>query len=141
MDSLKRSRVVALRIAPDGQDVAFGFYMDGNGNGVRTADIQRGIDGPLGPQERLADRFPGVTFGIARDVVAVDSGELLRSGSDPLRIGRSNILSFTPSGTATPGTLYIRSRHGAQYAVRVFGTTGRTRVLRYRLLDRQWSTP
>ena len=65
---------------------------------------------------------------------------LFRSGlgADPLRIGSSNLLSFTPFGTATPGTIYVRGRDGTQLAVRVLGATARARVLRYVPRTREW---
>ena len=55
-----------------------------------------------------------------------------------MRIGRSRILTFTPIGTATSGTLYLRGRGSIQFAVRVLGATGRTRVLRYDARLRKW---
>jgi hypothetical protein len=50
----------------------------------------------------------------------------------------SVLMSFTPIGTATSRTLYLRGRDASQYAVRVLGATGRTRVLRYVTATRQW---
>ena len=47
-------------------------------------------------------------------------------------------MSFTPLGTASSGTLYLRGRDGSEYAVRVLGATGRTRVLRYEAITRTW---
>ena len=58
---------------------------------------------------------------------------------DPVRIGSSSLMSFTPLGTATPGTIYLRGRDGSQYAVRVLGATGRTRVLRDAPGTREWT--
>jgi hypothetical protein len=46
--------------------------------------------------------------------------------------------SFSPAGGATPGTLFLRSAAGAQYAVRVGNMTGRTRVLRFDVGTGQW---
>ena len=51
-------------------------------------------------------------------------------GSNPVRLGGSNLLSFTPLGTATAGTVYVRGT-GLQLAIRIFGATGRTRVVRH----------
>ena len=55
-------------------------------------------------------------------------------------IGSSRILTLGPDGTATSGTLYVRGRRG-QYAVRILGITGRTRVLRFHPGTGQWITP
>jgi hypothetical protein len=40
------------------------------------------------------------------------------------------LLRSTPDGTATSGSLYLHGRE-RQYAVRILGATGRTRVLRF----------
>jgi hypothetical protein len=50
------------------------------------------------------------------------------------------LLSFSPLGTATPGTIYVRSHDGLQLAVKITGATGRTRLLRYVPRTRQWVT-
>jgi hypothetical protein len=43
----------------------------------------------------------------------------------------------SPDGTATSGTLYVQGSR-AQYAVRVLGATGRTRVLKYERGSGAW---
>jgi hypothetical protein len=40
------------------------------------------------------------------------------------------LMSFSPLGTASSRTLYLRGADRSEYAVRVLGATGRTRVLR-----------
>ena len=110
----------------DGDDYTYTTYADGNGNGIRTADIEDGIDQPLGPPERIGDQFAGVRFVLGEGVTDLDGAK----NADPngVRIGKSGILTMGRDGTATSGTLYLRGR-GGQYAVRVLGATGRTRVL------------
>lgn len=128
MDALKRARSVALRFEPAGEDYTFASFVDGNGNGIRSADIRAGEDPLLRPPQRLADNFGGVRFGLRADIPDADG---LRGGStDGVRIGASRLLATSPDGTATSGTLYLRGRR-AQYAVRVLGATGRTRVLKF----------
>jgi type II secretory pathway pseudopilin PulG len=112
-------------------------YLDGNGNGIRTYDIQHAIDLPINPLERLPDRFDGVDFGTTPGLPAIDPGGS-PPGTNPIRLGSSNILTFSPLGTASSGSLYIKGRRNAQYAVRVSGETGRTRVLRFDLRTGQW---
>jgi hypothetical protein len=34
--------------------------------------------------------------------------------------------------------VYVRGRGGQQFAVRIFGQTGRVRLLQYRVADGQW---
>src|SRR5262245_54314373 len=103
-------------------------YLDGNANGIRSYDIQRAVDVSINPPERLPDRFAGVDFGVLSGLPAIDSSSS-PPGTDPIRIGSSNILTFSPLGSASSGTVYIRGRRDAQYAVRVSGETGRTRIL------------
>jgi hypothetical protein len=43
----------------------------------------------------------------------------------------SQLFSFTPTGTATSGSVYVNGRDGSRFAVRVLGVTARARVLRY----------
>lgn len=115
-----RSSHVALHFVETRSGISFQTFVDDNQNGVRTSDIAAAVDRPLDAPARLPELFPGVDIGIAPEL-----------GGDPVRIGSSNLLSFTPLGTATAGTIYVRGRDGTQLAVRVLGATARTRVLRY----------
>lgn len=99
--------------------------VDGNGNGVRRADIASGFDACSAPVS-LAARFSGVDIATTADVPGFD-GE--PGSTDPVRFGSSEMASCSSTGGCTPGTVFVRSATGAQYAVRVGGVTGRTRVL------------
>lgn len=57
---------------------------------------------------------------------------------DPIRFNQSDLASFGPLGTATPGTLYLTDRRSRLTAVRVTSRTGRVRVLRYDPGARTW---
>lgn len=129
---------VALVFRVDASDLCYLTVVDGNRNGVRIAEIAVGIDRQVEPCERLGDHFAGVTFGIAPGVTEPDSTSPI-TGS-PLRLGGSAMLSFGPDGGATSGTVYLRSRSGHQYALRVLGTTGRSRVLRFDASAHRWET-
>jgi type II secretory pathway pseudopilin PulG len=135
LDAVRRSSAVALTFEPSPGDYAFAIVGDGNGNGVRSAEIRQGIDRPLGPLERLGEKFPGVRFELAPGVPDADGRA--GTGPDGVRIGTARILTMSSDGSATSGTLYIRGRRG-QYAVRVLGATGRTRILEYRPGNRSW---
>jgi type II secretory pathway pseudopilin PulG len=126
--AVTRGAYVALRFDQTAEGISFSVYQDGNRNGVRTADIEGGMDRRIDPPVRLFEQFPGVEIGIA-------PGTGL---SDPVQIGRSNLLSFSPAGSATSGTIYVRGRDGTQWAVRVLGATGRMRVLRYVARTGEW---
>ena len=104
-------------------------YVDGNRNGVLARDIARGIDLPITANERLDYHFSGIEFGIQPNVTGIDPGPF--NTSDPIQIGSSTLLSFSPTGSSTSGTLFIRGLRGNQFAVRVLGATGRTRILEF----------
>ena len=133
--AVRRATQTAIRFerGTDGLDY-FRLYADGNHNGVLSTDIAVGIDAPLGPALRLDGRAPRVRVGINAGVPAIppDSGTL---AGDAIRFGRSNMLSFSPLGTATPGTFYLAGE-GIQAAVRVTGGTARVRMLVCR--GRRW---
>jgi len=108
---------------------------DGNGNGVRRADITRGRDTCASGPVELGALFSGVAIAVDASLPDPDNGP---GSADAVRFGSSDVASFTATGTATAGTVYIRSAGGAQFAVRVAGATGRTRVLRFDSAQRTW---
>lgn len=115
-EAVMRSRTVAFRLSPDGDTLLIEEFLDGNRNGVRTAEIQSGVDPPAAPTMRLSDQFPRIRGDLTGSV----------------------LLSFTPYGTATSRTVTLRGADGSQYAVRVLGASGRTRVLRYDAAAGDW---
>jgi hypothetical protein len=136
MRAVSGSADVALRFAPAGDDYVYTLYADGNGNGVRNAEIASGVDRPIGAPEQLGQHFRDAKFGLAPDVPDADGA---RGNPDGVRIGSARILTTSPDGTATSGTLYVQGRRG-QYAVRILGATARTRLLRYDPGAGQWKT-
>lgn len=130
MDAIAQSREVAIRFSPAGATFSFSVYVDGNSNGVLARDITRGIDRRVRGPEQLADNFRNVIIGVQPGVPAIDSGGAAPSG-DPLKLGSGDSVSFSPMGTSTSGTIYITGQSHAQYAVRVFGATGKIRAYRF----------
>ena len=136
MEALKRHANVAVRFEPGGDDYRLVWYVDGNGNGVRTAEIDAATDVRLGPDSTLAHQFPGVRFGLADGVTTLDGDD--GTGEEPVRVGRSRMVSFSPVGSSTSGTVYLLGRGPRQYAVRVLGPTGRIRTLEFVFATRAW---
>lgn len=134
--AIRRSASHGLRFETGSPDYRITTVVDGNGNGLRTADLLRGLDRPLTEPELLGWHFPSVAFGLQDDVPDADGR--MGSGSDGVRVGTSKLLSMNPDGTSSSGTLYVHGRERSQYAVRIFGATGRVRVLRYDFVRRQW---
>ncbi len=137
LDAALRHGDAAMRFSVSGASYVFSEYVDGNGNGVRSADISSGIDREIRRPERLSDQFTGVDFGTIPGLPPVDSSSVA-PGTNPIRLGSSNLATFTSAGTSTSGSLYIRGRRNAQYVVRIYGETGKTRVLRFDPGVRLW---
>jgi prepilin-type N-terminal cleavage/methylation domain-containing protein len=135
--ALSRWTATGLRFEPVGSDYRITAVADGNGNGLRTSEILRGVDRTLSEPERLDTHFAGVAFGILADVPDADGQPV--TGSDGVRLGTSKLLSMNPDGTSTSGTLYLHGRERSQYAVRLLGVTGRVRVLKYDFVKGRWN--
>jgi hypothetical protein len=129
MEAVTRNANAAMRFTRSGGSYMYAVYVDGNANGVLGRDIQRGIDLEIRPDEQISVLFPGVDFGALSGLPAVDGSSA--PGSNPIRFGSGDMVSFTAHGTSTPGSLYLRGRNHSQYVIRVFGDTGKTRVLKF----------
>ncbi len=138
LGALTRGRSVAVRLEMVGERASLQLFEDGNGDGVSERDIDRSLDRPLAPREFLDDRSRGISLRINQRIVDAGGTGSLDPGDDPLRIGSTALLAFSPLGSATGGTLYVAAHQGPQMAIRVFGGTGRVRVLTFDAQARQW---
>ena len=123
-----RSATVALYFEQDTRGVRFSMVEDGNGDGVRTADITQQIDRVIEAPLHLSDLYPGAAIGLVPGT----------PGTSAVALGGTMILSFSPNGTATSGSVYVVGRDQTQWAVRVLGVTARARVLRYERATGAW---
>jgi prepilin-type N-terminal cleavage/methylation domain-containing protein len=123
--AVARSANVALLLNGSGGTFVVSTYVDGNRDGVRMLDIAAGVDTVVGVPVRLSDLFPHVAL-------------FLNDPAVTSAFDTSALMSFSPLGTASSRTLYLRGADGSQYAVRVLGATGRTRVLRLVASNGAW---
>jgi hypothetical protein len=137
MEAIQRSTEVALRFALTDGQYAYTVYVDGNSNGVLSRDIERGVDRPILGPERLSDSFRNVEFGAQPGLPPIESGDTA-PGTDPIKLGAGDSVSFNSLGSATSGTVYLTGRGRAQYAVRIFGVTGKIRIYRYEWRTSKW---
>jgi Tfp pilus assembly protein FimT len=138
LEALKRARCVAVRIELVGERAQMRLYADGNGNGVLQKDINNGVDLPLTPASWLDEQSGNVSLRVNQTITSVGGDATLAAGDDPLHIGNTALLTFSPVGGATGGTLYVARHQGPQMAIRVFGATGRVRVLMFDAQTQQW---
>ncbi len=137
LEALKRHVNVALRFELDTSGARYALYADGNRNGVRSADIEEGVDRCIRAPERLEQQCPGVRFAIDEQVTAIDGEEPATSA---IQFGRSRMVSFSPLGTSSSGTVYLLGRGRRQFAVRVLGPTGRIRQLEFNFATATWQS-
>ncbi len=137
LEAVRRSADVGFQFTADGDGYLVTLYLDGNANGIRSADIRDGTDAQIAAVDRLPDRFPGVDFGLSPGLPPLDPGAPSPSG-DPIKLGVSDILSFSPLGSSSSGTLFLRGRGGVQLALRMYGPTGKARLLELRRPAATW---
>jgi Tfp pilus assembly major pilin PilA len=126
--AIRRNTQTAIRFEKkDGVDY-YSTYVDGNHNGVRSADIALGIDQRISGPLPLDGRAHGVRVGINPGVPSIPPDTGVLDPSDPIRFGASNMLSFSPLGTATPGTFYLAGET-LQAGVRVTAGSSRVRLM------------
>ena len=133
--AVRRHAYVALRFKTVGGAVQYQTFGDGDGDGVKSADITSGRDVPLDRPEAIGETHPGIEFGFVAGCPLIDGSP---ASGNPVRIGTSGLLSYSPGGESTTGTLYIRSRSEA-YAIVMLGATGRTRLLHCSPTNGQWT--
>jgi prepilin-type N-terminal cleavage/methylation domain-containing protein len=125
---------VAVKFFPQRGRVAFACYRDGDGDGVRNADINSGVDPQLTPPRLLAHWRGRLGFGFPpgrppRD--PADPARRLGRLTDPIRFNDSDLASFSALGTSTPGSLYVTDGRRELAVVRLLGLTGKVRVMRW----------
>ena len=108
---------------------------DGTGNGLRRADIASGADPCFDGPHDFRSMFPGVDIDVDPRLIG-PAGE--PGNPDPVRFGTPDIASFSPTGSCSAGSVFLRSAKGQQFAVRISGANGRLRVFRYDRTPRVW---
>jgi len=134
--AIRRSAAHGLRFEQEDGDYSVVQVSDGNRNGTRTMELQSGIDRTLSEPEALRSHFAGVQVGILDGVPDADGNPA--GTSDGVRFGTTKLVTMNADGTASSGTLYLRGAGRSQYAVRVLGSTGRVRLLKFDAVRRRW---
>jgi prepilin-type N-terminal cleavage/methylation domain-containing protein len=140
--SVTAHRVRGLQFRKVGSGWSWREVEDGNGNGLRSAEIARGIDRVLTADATLEHDIADVRLGFPPGGTypeAPPGTETLGPSDDPVRFGRSDLVSFSPLGSASSGTIYVTDGRDALFAIVLFGPTSRLRVWRYHPLERRWT--
>lgn len=139
-ESVTRGRATGVWFRPGPDGWTWVAVMDGNGNGIKAAELVSGEDEVRGPVRAAGPRSGGVHFGFpegATPPFPSPAGSTLADLEDPVRIGSGDVLAFTPLGTSGTGTVYLTDRVSLS-AVVVYGRTARVRVLRYEPEEGAW---
>jgi type II secretory pathway pseudopilin PulG len=107
---------------------------DTDRDGISRAEVTAGTDTCDTASIPISRRFEQVRVGYFPGVPGLDN----EASASPLKFGVARMASFSPQGTATAGSVVLRGGRTAQFAVRVAGVTGRTRVLRFDAGRREW---
>lgn len=150
MSALRLARSTAVRLGvnvgakfyplPSGE-VSYALYRDGDGDGVLTRDIEAGVDPAESLLRSLGHFGRTVHFGFPPGPAPRDPGNpsrRLKNLEDPIRLNRSDIASFNALGGSTPGSLYLTDGHRELAVVRIFGRTGKIKVMRYDRETEEW---
>jgi hypothetical protein len=126
--AVRNNVYTAIRFEAAAAIPRYSVYMDGNFNGVRKEDIAKGIDPRVAGPFFLDAQATGVRVGINPGTPAIPPEKGILDPNDPIKFGSSNMLSFSPNGTATPGTFYLAGQ-ASQAAVRVTPGSARVRLM------------
>ena len=140
MTAVRSRRNVAVRFERRGEAVWWAVFGDGDGDGVRSRDIDRGTDPRLQTWLPLRRVGASVRLGFPPGPPPRDpgSGRRMDRLDDPIRFNRSDMVSFSPIGASTPGSLYFTDGKHHLAAVRVFGRTGKVKVIVYDHATETW---
>ena len=139
MRAISHGQHSGLRFTRYGNEWRYAAYDDGDGDGVRNDDIADGIDKMLFiPRPVLAADRGAATISVPRKTITDPDGDKLTPSSSPVQFNRSSICSCSPLGQCTPGTIYLTDGDAGVYAVRMYGPTGRIRMLRWNDVRRKW---
>jgi hypothetical protein len=137
--AISRGRYVGLKFRKNGDRYEWTAYVDGNGNGIRSNDISRGIDLPIASFGWTRnDVRPSILLG-TRVPDPGQAGAFLDRLDDPIRFNASDICSFSPLGESTPGSVYLWDGRDRMAVVRVYGRSAKMRTLYHRRGETSWS--
>ena len=135
--ALATGRSAGLRFVRDASGrLAWSLHADGDGDGLRSADIDSGTDPLLRAGGLPALLRAGLGAGPVPPALPPQSGPLDRP-EDPIKFGNADLAAFAPSGGATPGSIYLTDGRRS-VALVLNGVTGRLRLFRLQGSNSAW---
>lgn len=125
---IKKTNIGILFESIDGK-IFVEIYEDMDWDGVNRKDIEKGIDKMI--SKKILLNMDNSKIEIPKSVKLDPSNKPITS-MDAVKFGKGDILTFSPKGEATPGTLFIsEDRRDICWAIRVAGLDGRIRVFKH----------
>ncbi|HEX7192565.1 MAG TPA: GspH/FimT family pseudopilin [Thermoanaerobaculia bacterium] len=137
MRAIASGRNVGVRFTQSGTTWMYALYDDRNGNGIKTAEINSGVDKMIARPKRVLDTVRYADIAVPAKTIIDPDGDKLKPTDSPVQFGSSAICSFSPLGAATSGTVYLTDSNAEVWCVRVYGVSAKVRLLRY-LGGKQW---
>ena len=141
-EAIARARRLGLAFEQEEGEWLVSLHEDGDGDGVRADDRRSGrdprLEGPMPFAQRYGALGPGFLPGLEELPSPPPHSRMLTDLSDPVRFGRGDVLSFSPRGSSTPGTLYLTDGDLRQLAVVVYGGSVRVRVWEWVPAAEEW---
>lgn len=131
---------VKFRTEDDGT-MTYALYRDGDGDGVRNHDIESGNDPQVWAPRRLSYFNRDIRVGIPPGRPPRHPGNPARRLDrldDPIKFNRSDLASFSPLGTATPGSIYLCDDYRHLMVVRTYHISGKVTILSYDETAETW---
>ena len=140
MRAIARANFAGVKFTKAADGVwTYALYDDGDRDGVRSDDIASGVDRCYqATQHVLAAVEKRAFIGLPPLKIIDPDGDPLPPTKAPVNFNNSTICSFSALGESTPGTVYVTDGIDDVYAVRVYGMTGRIRVLRWMAAKKKW---
>jgi prepilin-type N-terminal cleavage/methylation domain-containing protein len=131
--AIARGRNVGIKFLRFGDQWQYAFYEDGNGNGIRNAEIANGTDPLLRPYQTVLRGSGSARIGLPKMAVPDPTGSgVIAPTASPIRFNSSTICSFSPIGSATSGSVFLTDGSGSAGVVIVSGPTARVRLMMFR---------
>ena len=141
-ESVARKRGTGLFFERGPRGWGWRVVEDGNGNGLRTSEVRRGVDPTVSGPHHLQDQVEDVRLGFPPGGpfprIPPRTGNIVDT-DDPVQFGRSDIVAFSPLGRSSSGTVYVTDGRRGLFAIVLFGPTTRARVWRYDSVGGKWS--
>ncbi len=139
MRAIARGFNSGIRFTKTDSEWRYAGYDDSNGNGLRNEDIASGADAQVfAPRPVLMTDRGSASISVPGMVIRDPDGDKLTPSSSAVQFNRSQLCSCSPTGSCTPGSIYLTDGGGGIYCVRVLGASGRIRVLRWDDVRLRW---